>query len=100
MIVSSPGMERVVAEKRPADVPRPPNPTWPRMPLSFGLAGNRPAVTYWCGDELQPTTLVYDVSGGDTLQVTGAISSRPMRPTSSSAGGQQPTHTTGLLLGR
>ena len=29
-------------------------------------------VTYWCGDAQQAITVVYDVDGGDTLQVTGA----------------------------
>ena len=72
VIVSSPNVERVVAENRPAECGAPTDPDLAEMPLSFDLAGNRPVVTYWCGDDLQPTTLVYDVSGADAVQVAGA----------------------------
>jgi hypothetical protein len=72
VVLSSSGAERIVAEKRPAGCDRPADPDLAEMPVSVGLAGNRPVVTYFCGDEPESVTLVYGVDGGETLQIADA----------------------------
>jgi hypothetical protein len=72
VVLSSSSGERVVAEERPAGCEPPTAPDRADIPVSLDLAGRRPVVTYWCGDELRAITLVYDVDRGEVLQVTGA----------------------------
>ena len=72
VVLSSSAAERLVAEERPAGCEPPTDPDLASMPVTVGLAGNRPVVTYWCGDVAQATTRVYDVDGGDAIQVAGA----------------------------
>lgn len=65
--------ERVVAEELPAGCESPDDPDLTDMPVTVALAGDRPVVTYSCGDAAQALTHVYDVDGGDAVQVAGAV---------------------------
>jgi hypothetical protein len=69
--VTDEGAERLLAEERPEGCEPTSEPAQTGIPVTIGLAGSRPVVTYWCKDE-QPVTLVYDVDGGDAIQVDGA----------------------------
>ena len=70
--VSVSGVERIVAEERPEGCEPPTDPDLADMPVTVRLAGNRPVVTYWCGDEAEAVTRVYDVDSGAAIQVAGA----------------------------
>lgn len=72
VVVSVSRVERIVAEERPAGCEPPTDPDLADMPVTVRLAGNRPVVTYWCGDEAEAVTRVYDVDSGAAVQVAGA----------------------------
>jgi hypothetical protein len=70
--VSDSGADRVVAEERPDGCTLPNDPVLAGAPALVGLAGDRPVVTYFCGDEAQAVTLVYDLAGSDAVRIDGA----------------------------
>jgi len=72
VIVTDEGAEQLLAEERPEACEPTSEPAQTGIPVTMALAGDRPVVTYWCKDEQQPVTLVYDVDGGDDIQVDGA----------------------------
>ncbi|MGZ5418683.1 MAG: hypothetical protein ACXWDI_16055 [Nocardioides sp.] len=72
VVLSTSAGERVVADQRPAGCEPPTDPDLASMPILAGLAGNRPVVTYWCGDQAQATTIAYGAGSGDDIQVSGA----------------------------
>jgi hypothetical protein len=72
VVVSSSARERIVADERPLGCEVPTDPELAEIPVTIGLAGNRPVVTYWCGDDPTLVTLVYDVDGAAAVQVAGA----------------------------
>jgi hypothetical protein len=72
VIVTDEGAEQLLAEERPEACEPTSEPAQTGIPVTMALAGDRPVVTYWCKDEQQPVTLVYDVDGGDAIQVDGA----------------------------
>jgi hypothetical protein len=72
VILTSSAGERLVADERPAGCETPTDPDLASMPVTVGLAGNQPVVTYWCGEQAQADTLVYDVPSGESVQVARA----------------------------
>jgi hypothetical protein len=74
VILTSSGADRLVAEELPAGCEPPADPAGARWSvLNVGLAGSRPVVTYLCGDKAQAATFVYDVDGGDAVQIAGRL---------------------------
>lgn len=76
VVLSGSAGASVVNEERPAGCEQPTDPALATGPVTVGLAGNRPVVTYFCGgqgDEVEPMTLVYaaDADGG-AIQVARA----------------------------
>jgi hypothetical protein len=72
VVLSVSGADRLVSDELPAGCEPPSDPDLASLPATLELAGDRPVVTYWCGDDAQAVTVVYDVDSGDAVQVTGA----------------------------
>ena len=72
--VLDPQGSRVVSDRRPPGCDRSSREeeVGGLAPLAM-LAGEHPVVTFYCGDELRPTTLVYAPDGGEAVEVEGAI---------------------------
>jgi hypothetical protein len=71
VVLSTSGEERLLAKDRPEGCEPPSDSLLAAMPVFMALAGDRPVVTYWCGDSLHPVTVVYDLHGA-AVQVDGA----------------------------
>lgn len=75
IVLSTPGEDRLLAEHRPQACEPPSDPDAPLWPSGVGMAGNRPVVTYWCGEPSprpDTVTVVYDTDGDRTVQVAGS----------------------------
>jgi hypothetical protein len=75
IVLSTPGEDRLLAERRPQACEPPSDPDT-ALPLNgVRLAGDRPVVTYWCGEpspRSDTVTVLYDTDGDKTVQVAGA----------------------------
>jgi hypothetical protein len=68
VVVSTGAGDRLVADEPPVGCER-----LADLPVMVGLAGTRPVVTSWCGDEsTQPVTVVYDIEGRMAVQIAGS----------------------------
>ena len=72
VVLSADGTTRVVGEHRPQECPTPADPDVADLPARIVLAGDRPVVTYVCGDGNRALTVIHDAGGTDTVQVDGA----------------------------
>jgi hypothetical protein len=72
VVLSRAGGEQIVSTERPDGCATPSDPDLDGFPVQVALAEERPVVSYWCGDDPRPTTVVYDVTGDRDVVVPEA----------------------------